>query len=224
MRKYFYFFFFINLIKQCSCFITLGNQNAKLRVEIYVDMTHDDSGTVIQNFFKALEKSCLQVIESSIVFIKIYPVSSDSLYLLTQYLNQLESISPSFDECRACSYKKFVKMSNYFRLMSNNSKSLINQDSRKVFDQLHQIFMSIDEESLTSILNDTNHQAKYYADMASYNSVGLKSPILYINSVHIDEAVKYSDSMWSEIFKVNSSEDKIKCEDYEDFINRLNYY
>ena len=219
-----YFLLILILIKGFSFFITFGNQNAKLRIEFYIDLIDDDSGTLMENFIQAVEKSCLQVIESSIIFIKIYPVCKEKYSPLSNYLNLLERISLSFDECHSCSFKKFVKMSNYFRLINKHAKDLVNLDKQKLFDQILQIFNNNDEESLSFTLKNKIFQPQYFSDITSYNRIGLNYPIVYINSVHIDEALKYTEFMWSEIFRVNSSEKIIKCEAYEEYINRLKYY
>jgi hypothetical protein len=204
--------------------ITIGDKRAKLRIDVFLDLTQERSGIVMNNLIQSIEKTCIQVITNSIVYLKIYPIlstPSEKLSVLSNYLNYLEEISSSFDECQTCSIKKFLKMSYYFRKINKNYQSFIENGT---IDSLQQILNNLDSISLEAIVNDKSLSYKYNSDMNMYNSIGLKSPLVSINSVNMNGIENVSDLEWIEIFKTNTLQENIKCEDSEEFINRLKYY
>ncbi len=206
------------LLTLSFAFITIGDKKAKLRIEVFLDLTQEQSGIVMNNLFQSIEKTCIQVISNSIVYLKIYPIlstPSEKMQVLSNYLNYLEEISSSFDECRTCSIKKFIKMSYYFRKINKNYQSF---KENITIDSLQQILNNLDSNSLEVIINDKSLSSKFNSDMNLYNSIGLKSPSVSINSVNMNGIENISDLEWMEIFKTNTSQENIKCEDSEDFI------
>jgi len=76
--KYLYILFIvlIYLIKS-NCFVSVGNQNAALSLNLYLNILDKKSSVILDNLMSALKNYCFKHIENNIVNIKIIPVIDD---------------------------------------------------------------------------------------------------------------------------------------------------
>ena len=224
--KYLYILFIvlIYLIKS-NCFVSVGNQNAALSLNLYLNILDKKSSVILDNLMSALKNYCFKHIENNIVNIKIIPVIDDvsnPLKIVIFYLNALEKMES--DGCLVCSYLKFVKAYEYFTKINKNIIHIqaleLETTSLDFAKELNAFYPKVDIISMQKIIKNYDFERIYNNNMIEYKFISLDGPIVYINGVFLNGVEKYDSKYWEQLLNDNKG-NKIftYCENSQEFYN-----
>jgi hypothetical protein len=204
---------------------TIGKPHYKFKILVILDISDYESLHIVREIVESLKYACFKPIEEKILFINIMITSynyDDHTRFMLSYLEYLDQMSESFLNCFSCSLNKFFRAMDFLHRVSKEYFRLVNLDKQEFMKEINKVVPYISKREFNRIINDI-----YLNDMQSYSNFFFKifpseGPLVFMNSVIINEPHKVDREYWKNIFRNNF--DLEKCKNKEEFFKYLTYY
>jgi hypothetical protein len=219
-------FFIILLLTLCSLskqFI-IGKPNYKIKILVILDISDYKNLIIVREIVEALKYACFKPVEDKILYMNIMLTSDYYDYntrFMLSYLSYLDQMSATFRNCFSCSLNSFFIALDFVHRVSKEYFRLVDLDPQEFIKEINKVVPYVNKREVYRVLNDIS-LAEIQSHSNFFFNIFTQSPLVFINSIIINEPHTVDRHYWKNIFRNNFNLEK--CKNKEEFFKYLTYY